>query len=151
MLKEFRDFLLRGNIVELAVAFVLGVAFAVSVVMLHRGTRPAERDLDVVVPHQELAAADRVALGLDAHRPEVAMLVRTRVPLLALDPLEGADLLHAARRMEVVEDRLVPGEALEAHDLLGQERAVLTELDVALARHAAEALIGRHVGKNTRA
>jgi large conductance mechanosensitive channel len=27
MLKEFRDFLFRGNIVELAVAFVLGVAF----------------------------------------------------------------------------------------------------------------------------
>ena len=27
MLKEFKDFLLRGNIVELAVAFVLGVAF----------------------------------------------------------------------------------------------------------------------------
>ena len=27
MLREFRDFLLRGNIVELAVAFVLGVAF----------------------------------------------------------------------------------------------------------------------------
>ncbi|TMJ93321.1 MAG: large conductance mechanosensitive channel protein MscL [Actinobacteria bacterium] len=26
-MKEFRDFLLRGNIVELAVAFVLGVAF----------------------------------------------------------------------------------------------------------------------------
>ena len=28
MLKEFRDFLLHGNIVELAVAFVMGVAFA---------------------------------------------------------------------------------------------------------------------------
>ena len=28
MLKEFRDFFLRGNIVELAVAFVMGVAFA---------------------------------------------------------------------------------------------------------------------------
>ena len=28
MLKEFRDFVLRGNIVELAVAFVLGVAFS---------------------------------------------------------------------------------------------------------------------------
>ena len=28
MLKEFRDFLMRGNLVELAVAFVLGVAFA---------------------------------------------------------------------------------------------------------------------------
>jgi large conductance mechanosensitive channel len=28
MIREFRDFLLRGNIVELAVAFVLGLAFA---------------------------------------------------------------------------------------------------------------------------
>jgi large conductance mechanosensitive channel len=28
MLKEFRDFLFRGNIVELAVAFVIGLAFA---------------------------------------------------------------------------------------------------------------------------
>ena len=27
MLREFRDFLVRGNIIELAVAFVLGVAF----------------------------------------------------------------------------------------------------------------------------
>ena len=28
MLREFRDFILRGNIVELAVAFVIGLAFA---------------------------------------------------------------------------------------------------------------------------
>ena len=28
MLKEFKDFLFRGNIIELAVAFVMGVAFA---------------------------------------------------------------------------------------------------------------------------
>jgi large conductance mechanosensitive channel len=28
MIKEFKDFLLRGNIVELAVAFVIGLAFA---------------------------------------------------------------------------------------------------------------------------
>ena len=28
MIKEFRDFLLRGNIVELAIAFVMGVASA---------------------------------------------------------------------------------------------------------------------------
>jgi large conductance mechanosensitive channel len=28
VLQEFRDFLLRGNIVELAVAFVMGLAFA---------------------------------------------------------------------------------------------------------------------------
>src|SRR6185369_10558764 len=83
-------------------------------------------------------------------RPEMPMLVRAGIPLLALDALERADLLHAARRVEVVQDRLVPGEALEAHDLLGQERAVLPELDVALARNAPESLVGRHVGKNTR-
>ena len=28
MVKEFKDFLLRGNLVELAVAFVMGLAFA---------------------------------------------------------------------------------------------------------------------------
>ena len=28
MIKEFKDFLFRGNIVELAIAFVMGVAFA---------------------------------------------------------------------------------------------------------------------------
>ena len=34
MLREFRDFLMRGNIVELAVAFVMGVAFAAVVTSL---------------------------------------------------------------------------------------------------------------------
>jgi large conductance mechanosensitive channel len=34
MLREFRDFLTRGNIVELAVAFVMGVAFAAVVTSL---------------------------------------------------------------------------------------------------------------------
>ena len=34
MLKEFKDFLLRGNIVELAIAFVIGTAFAVVVASL---------------------------------------------------------------------------------------------------------------------
>jgi large conductance mechanosensitive channel len=34
MLKEFKDFLFRGNILELAVAFVMGVAFATVVTSL---------------------------------------------------------------------------------------------------------------------
>lgn len=34
MLREFRDFLTRGNLVELAVAFVMGVAFAAVVTSL---------------------------------------------------------------------------------------------------------------------
>jgi large conductance mechanosensitive channel len=34
MLKEFRDFILRGNVVDLAVAFVIGAAFAAITVSL---------------------------------------------------------------------------------------------------------------------
>jgi large conductance mechanosensitive channel len=34
MLREFRDFLMKGNIVELAVAFVMGVAFGALVTSL---------------------------------------------------------------------------------------------------------------------
>jgi large conductance mechanosensitive channel len=34
MLKEFRDFLMRGNLLELAVAFVMGLAFAALVTSL---------------------------------------------------------------------------------------------------------------------
>ena len=44
----------------------------------------------------------------------------------------------------MVEDRLVPGEALEAHDLLGEERAVVAKLNVPLAREVAEALVEGH-------
>jgi large conductance mechanosensitive channel len=34
VIKEFRDFLMRGNLVELAVAFVMGLAFAALVTSL---------------------------------------------------------------------------------------------------------------------
>lgn len=37
MLKEFRDFINRGNLIDLAVAFVLGVAFAGAVTALTEG------------------------------------------------------------------------------------------------------------------
>jgi len=74
------------------------------------------------------------------------MAVRVLVgdPLVALDRLEVTEFVHAARRGQVVEDRLVPGEALEAHDLLGEQRAVVAELHVPLARDVTEALVERH-------
>jgi hypothetical protein len=74
----------------------------------------------------------------------VPVRVRVGHPLVALDRLELAQLAHAAGRLEVVQDRLVPGEALEPEDLLGQERPVVTELDVALARNVPEPLVHRH-------
>jgi hypothetical protein len=53
MLKEFRDFLLRGNIVELAVAFAVNA-------LLRRFRSPAEEGMpDEERRHQEVLAALR--------------------------------------------------------------------------------------------
>jgi hypothetical protein len=65
--------------------------------------------------------------------------VGVRHPLLALDRLELADLLDPARAPQVVEDRLVAREALEAQHLLDEQGAVLAELDVPLGRDVAQA------------
>ena len=120
------------------------VPFAVPEEVLHLLGGPAERDLDVRVPHQEPAAGDLVAAGLDALGVHHPVLVGLRHPLLTHDRLELADLLHTAGRLQVVEDRLVPGEALEPHHLFGEQGAVVAELDVALARNVAETLVERH-------
>jgi large-conductance mechanosensitive channel len=72
VLKEFRDFLMRGNLIELAVAFVMGLAFAaaavfffivkpVQMMLARRTTRDAEEEApsDEERRHQELIAAVR--------------------------------------------------------------------------------------------
>src|SRR5439155_4994368 len=95
---------------------------------------------------QQAATGNLVALGVDVHRVEVAVRVLVGHPLLPLDLLEAVELHDPTRRLQVVEDRLVPGEALEAHDLFGEECSVLAELDVPLARDVAEALVEGHAG-----
>src|SRR2546430_557301 len=74
-----------------------------------------------------------------------------RHPFVALDRLEGGDLRDAGRRGQVVEDRLVAREALEAHDLLGQARPVVAELDVALTGDLASDLVRGHRRKDSQA
>ena len=120
------------------------VALAVAEEVVHRPGRAAERDLDVVVPHEEAATGDLVAGGLGVERLEVPVRVLVGHPLLALDRLEAGELHDATGRLEVVEDRLVAGEALEAHHLFGEERPVLAELHVPLARKVAETLVEGH-------
>jgi hypothetical protein len=48
------------------------------------------------------------------------------------------------RHGEVEQDRLVAREALEAHDLLGEQPPVVAELDVPLAGDVASELVRRH-------
>src|SRR5206468_2068571 len=117
------------------------VALAVPEEVLHRLLRAAQRDLDVVVPHQDAPAADLVAGLVDLERVEMAVRVLVGNPFVALDLLEAVELHDAARRLQVVEDRLVPGESLEPHHLLGEKRPVLAKLDVPLARDVAETLV----------
>src|SRR5581483_6445825 len=112
--------------------------------VVHRVGGAANRDLDVVVPHQELTAADGVACRRHVPGAEVSMRMGVRHPLVADDRLELAALDHSARRLEVVEDRLEAGEALEAHHLLRQERPVVPGDDVALPGQLAETLVERH-------
>src|SRR2546423_3529475 len=106
------------------------VAFAVSEEVIHRGVRPSERDLHIVVPHQQAPAGDLVATGLHVVRVEEAVRVRVRHPFLALDLLEIAELHHPAWGLEVVEDRPAPPPALQPPYLLAQEPALISELDV---------------------
>ena len=55
MVQEFKDFLFRGNIIELAVAFVMGVAFAAVVNSLveprHARDRRDHREAGLHRPH----------------------------------------------------------------------------------------------------
>src|SRR5262245_15959061 len=117
------------------------VALAVLVERALLAHRPADGDLHVVVPHQEPATVDRAALRLDVLRVHQVPRVSVGHPLLPRDRRELAQLLDAAGGLEVVEDRLVAREALVAHDLLGQERPVLAQDGVALARQLPPLLV----------
>jgi hypothetical protein len=121
------------------------VALAVPEEVVHARVGTAERDLDVLVPHERPATRDLVAFGLDVVRVLEPVGMRVGHPLLALDRRERTELLHPTGRDDVVQDRLVPREPLEAHHLFGEERPVLAEHDVTLARKLAATLVEGHL------
>jgi hypothetical protein len=118
---------------------LVALAVAEEALLLLLGS--AEGDLEIAVPHQAAPTGDRIAGGLDGPRDQVAMHVGVGHPFDVLDRLEIAGLRDPAGRFEVVEDRLVAGEPLEAHHLLDQQPAVVAELDVALAGDVAEPVV----------
>ena len=119
------------------------VVLAVAEEVVHRR---AGRQSEISTSSFHISTRRPVISSPDAARcrREVPVRVRFRHPLLVLDRLELPELLDAARRLEVVEDRLVAGEALEAHDLLGQQAAVVAEDDVALAGDIPETDVEGH-------
>ena len=121
------------------------VALAVAVEVVGLALGHAHADLDVGVVLQHPSAQHAVAHRLQLHRVREPVHVRVGHPLLELDLRELADVLDAAGREQVVEDRLVAGEALEAHDLLDEQGAfpfsvlLIAELHVPLGGDAAQA------------
>lgn len=64
MLKEFRDFINRGNLIDLAVAFVMGVAFAGVISSLTEGiVTPLIGRIFSVQGLQQLVVAGDIQLG----------------------------------------------------------------------------------------
>ena len=59
MLKGFKDFIMRGNVVDLAVGIVIGAAFTAVVTQLHQ-----------VVPRTADPSCSPAASGLDGRRLE---------------------------------------------------------------------------------
>ena len=79
LLKEFRTFLVRGNLVDLAVAFVIGVAFGALVNALVA---------DLITPiiaaiaggaTRQSEIANRAGIGSNAVPPYLAQLMRLHV------------------------------------------------------------------------
>jgi hypothetical protein len=121
------------------------VPLTVAVEALELLDRLADRELDVGVPHEEAPAAQRVALGRERRGVGQPVDVGVGDPLLATVRREPPDLHHPARRVQVIQDRLVAAEALVAHDLLGEEGSVLAELHVPLRRQPPESVVAHRV------
>ena len=119
---------------------LVALAVAVEVVGLALGDAHADLDVGVVLQHPPAEhACPRTAPGPCVCVSRCTWVSGTHSSSSIL--LELADVLHAAGREQVVEDRLVAGEALEAHDLLDEQvlGLLIAELHVPLGRDAAQA------------
>src|SRR5688572_13734884 len=122
------------------------VAVREPVPVLHGLPGPRHRDYDVRIRHEGDPAPHRVPVRLQRAGAHEAMSQRPRLLEGDLDAALHLELLDARRRVQVVEERLVPGEAADPEELLVMKRAVgLPELRVSLVRDLSQPVIVRHV------
>ena len=129
--------------VEQALALVdveqlVGLAVAVEDGLGHRLGGADDAHHDVAVEEERDPPGHRVAVRLDPGRIDQPVMVVAVVGLLEGDRRDRLDPVGPRRRGHVVEQRAAAGEALDAEQLLGIERAVGgAVLGVALGRDAA--------------
>jgi len=119
MLKEFRDFIIKGNALDLAIGVILGVAFGAVVVALTEGVLMA-----LVAAIFGQPDFDQLAFVLNGTPIQYGRVLTALVNLL----LVGAVLFLVVKAVNRVRR---PAEAAETdHDLLAQIRDELRERPV---------------------
>jgi large conductance mechanosensitive channel len=128
MLKGFKDFVLRGNIVELAVAFVIGAAFATLVnTFVSAIIKPI---LAIITPGQTQGfgfhlvsgkAATFIDIGVLINSIIVFVLTAALIYFLLVVPMNAINQRRAARAGAPEEEPAAPTETellIEIRDLL---------------------------------
>ena len=123
MLKEFKDFLFRGNIIELAVAFVMGVAFAAVVSSLVNNLvmpivaaivgKPDFRDLTFTIHHSVFRYGSFITDLIQF------LAIAAAVFFFIVKPVQ---MMLARRRREPIEEGM-PDEERRHQELLAALRA----------------------------
>ena len=114
-MKGFRDFLLRGNLIELAVAFIMGTVFA-SVVEAF--TKMVLDVLGLIVQVQGLSETTVVGVNVGNFLTALLTFVLTAVVLYFA-------VIVPYNRLSAIRKKDEPEEAASAEDLLAEIRDLL--------------------------
>ena len=113
MLREFRDFILKGNILELAIAVILGIAFGAVVVAFTEGVLMA-----IIAGIFGKPDFNALAFDLNGTPIEYGRVLTALVNLV----LVGAALFLVVKAVNRVREPALPPAEETDHELLAQIR-----------------------------
>ena len=114
-MKGFRDFLLRGNLIELAVAFIMGTVFAA---VVEAFTKMVLDVLGLIVQVQGLSETTVVGVNVGNFLTALLTFVLTAVVLYFA-------VIVPYNRLSAIRKKDEPEEAASAEDLLAEIRDLL--------------------------
>ena len=114
-MKGFRDFLLRGNLIELAVAFIMGTVFAA---VVEAFTKIVLDVLGLIVQVQGLSETTVVGINVGSFLTALLTFVLTAVVLYFA-------VIVPYNRLSAIRKKDEPEEAASAEDLLAEIRDLL--------------------------
>jgi len=114
-MKGFRDFLLRGNLIELAVAFIMGTVFAA---VVEAFTKIVLDVLGLIVQVQGLSETTVVGINVGNFLTALLTFVLTAVVLYFA-------VIVPYNRLSAIRKKDEPEEAASAEDLLAEIRDLL--------------------------